>query len=129
MTSFTKQYVLTIRLYIERFLLLKTATILSIQIIAKLCFKIWTFYHQQMLYLNFLSFFLIPPHPISYFFVYIDLYIPKMYFHDNYVLRIQQYCMHEFTVVYVLFVYLLCASPNKKEKNVSFIYLTMFKSN
>ena len=67
--------------------------------------------------LKFFVFFLIPLTQ-SLTFLYIDLSFPKMYFHDYYVLRIQQYCMYEFSVVHILFifVYLLYVIPNKTKK-------------
>ena len=73
--------------------------------------------------MGFFGHFYHPPHPISHFYIPINLYILKIYFHDNYVLRILQFCMYEFTVVHKLFifVYLLCLSQNKKKKNVSCI--------
>ena len=85
----------TIRLYIEQFLLLKNATNLTTTIIWRFCFKTCNVHHQQILFFNFILFFLfsflLSPSDLS-LLMYIDLYIPKMYFHDYFMfLHIQKY--------------------------------------
>ena len=110
--TFSKQYVLTIRLYIKRFLLLKNCNYFEY----RSCWKVLFQNLDKMLYSNhrvFLSFFSSPLNRSQYQYTC----IAKLYFHDNYVLRIQHFCMYEFYVVHILFifVYWLCVSPNNKE--------------